>query len=245
MSASQESQNCIEESNQLPTPSQGYVLPEGKIMPHTVFVGEIDIRMNEAEIRSFFARYGTVKEVKIIMIELVCPNDVQKIVETQINFHGKKLKLGAAIRRHPNLCAYHVPPGPVLIIWPTPQFHSVWKSQETYMQPPAMMSPITQYVQVYPYGSPALVIQQQVPVSYQPTYNYLIPSWWPLGETRNYIMPPGYTTVNYGGEMDAGTDQAECSMADNAQPCANHPQKESLDRGIQTVVLVCVIQTTD
>ncbi|KAK2090286.1 hypothetical protein P7K49_031542 [Saguinus oedipus] len=46
--------------------SQGYVLPEGKIMPNTVFVGGIDVRMDETEIRGFFARYGSVKEVKII-----------------------------------------------------------------------------------------------------------------------------------------------------------------------------------
>jgi hypothetical protein len=33
---------------------------------------------------------------------------------------------------------------------PPPQFQSVWSSPnaETYMQPPTMMNPITQYVQV-------------------------------------------------------------------------------------------------
>ncbi|KAJ1102143.1 hypothetical protein NDU88_007197 [Pleurodeles waltl] len=50
----------------LTTTSQGYVLPEGKVMPNTVFVGGIDIRMDEIEIRDFFARFGAVKEVKII-----------------------------------------------------------------------------------------------------------------------------------------------------------------------------------
>uniref|UniRef100_A0A8D2JGU5 RRM domain-containing protein n=1 Tax=Varanus komodoensis TaxID=61221 RepID=A0A8D2JGU5_VARKO len=163
-----------EENNQ-PATSQGYVLPEGKIMPNTIFVGGIDIRMDETEIRSFFARYGTVKEVKIItdrtgvskgygFVSFLDNVDVQKIVESQINFHGKKLKLGPAIRKHPNLCAYHVPPRPVLINSPTPQFHSVWSNQETYMQPTAMMSPVTQYVQ--------------------------IPPQWPPGEPRNYIVPP-------------------------------------------------------
>ncbi|XP_062840693.1 deleted in azoospermia-like isoform X3 [Anolis carolinensis] len=226
-----------DESTQLPATSQGYVLPEGKIMPNTVFVGGIDIRMDETEIRNFFARYGTVKEVKIItdrtgvskgygFVSFLDNVDVQKIVESQINFHGKKLKLGPAIRKHPNLCAYHVPPRPVLINSPTPQFHSVWNNQETYMQPPAMMSPVTQYIQTYPYGSPALLIQHQVPMGYQPTYNYQVPPQWPPGEPRNYIVPPAYTTMNYGGEMDVGTDQLECSMADTAQSCANSPQKE-------------------
>lgn len=44
--------------------------------------------------------------------------------------------------------AYHVQSRPVLINSPTPQFHSVWSNQETYMQHPAVMSPVTQYVQV-------------------------------------------------------------------------------------------------
>ncbi|EMP41966.1 Deleted in azoospermia-like protein [Chelonia mydas] len=137
-----------EENTQLSsTTSQGYVLPEGKIMPNTVFVGGIDIRMDETEIRSFFARYGTVKEVKIItdrtgvskgygFVSFLDNVDVQKIVE----------------------------------------FHSVWSNQnaETYMPPPAMMSPVTQYVQAYPYGSQAVLIQQQVPVGYQPAYNYQV-----------------------------------------------------------------------
>ncbi|XP_063159933.1 deleted in azoospermia-like isoform X1 [Candoia aspera] len=247
--SNQDSQNTSiprEESSQLPSTSQGYVLPEGKIMPNTIFVGGIDIRMDETEIQNFFARYGTVKEVKIItdrtgvskgygFVSFLDNVDVQKIVESQVNFHGKKLKLGPAIRKHPNLCAYHVPPRPMLINSPTPQFHSVWSNQETYMQSPAVMSPVTQYVQAYPYGSPALLIQQQVPVGYQPTYNYQVPPQWPPGEPRNYIVP-AYTTVNYGSEMDVGTDQAECSMPDTAQSCANSPQKKSVDRSIQTVV---------
>ncbi|KAM6450210.1 deleted in azoospermia-like isoform 3-T4 [Liasis olivaceus] len=215
-------------------------------MPNTIFVGGIDIRMDETEIQNFFSRYGTVKEVKIItdrtgvskgygFVSFLDNVDVQKIVESQVNFHGKKLKLGPAIRKHPNLCAYHVPPRPMLINSPTPQFHSVWSNQETYMQSPTVMSPVTQYVQAYPYGSPALLIQQQVPVGYQPTYNYQVPPQWPPGEPRNYIVP-AYTTVNYGSEMDVGTDQAECSMPDTAQSCANSPQKKSVDRSIQTVV---------
>ncbi|NXW98652.1 DAZL protein, partial [Larus smithsonianus] len=173
-----------EDNTRLSTTSQGYVLPEGKIMPNTVFVGGIDIRMNEADIRSFFERFGTVKEVKIItdrtgvskgygFVSFLENVDVQKIVESQINFHGKKLKLGPAIRKQQNLCSY-VHPRPLVFNPPAPQFHSVWGNQntETYMQPPAVMSPVTQYVQTYPYSSPAVLIQQQVPVGYQPAYNY-------------------------------------------------------------------------
>ncbi|XP_051466186.1 deleted in azoospermia-like [Apus apus] len=238
----------LEDSPRPSTTSQGYVLPEGKIMPNTVFVGGIDIRMNEVEIRSFFERYGTVKEVKIItdrtgvskgygFVSFLDNVDVQKIVESQINFHGKKLKLGPAIRKQQNLCSY-VHPRPLVFSPPAPQFHSVWSSQntETYMQPPAVMSPVTQYVQTYPYSSPALLIQQQVPVGYQPAYNYQVQPPWLAGEQRNYVMPPVYTSVSYHCTEDPEFIQTECTVPEPAQSSSSSPQKKSVDRSIQTVV---------
>nr|XP_044997086.1 deleted in azoospermia-like [Jaculus jaculus] len=94
--------------------SQGYVLPEGRVILNTVFVGGIGLRMDETEIRGVFARFGSVNEVKIISDRYglskgygfvsFCNNvDVQKIVESQITFHGKKLNLGPAIRKQ-NIC---------------------------------------------------------------------------------------------------------------------------------------------
>ncbi|XP_032036569.1 deleted in azoospermia-like [Aythya fuligula] len=249
-SASAEAQcaSVSEDNTNLSTTCQGYVLPEGKIMPNTVFVGGIDIRMNEAEIRSYFERYGTVKEVKIItdrtgvskgygFVSFLDNVDVQKIVESQINFHGKKLKLGPAIRKQQNLCSY-VQPRPLVFNPPAPQFHSVWGNQstETYVQPPAVVSPLTQYVQTYPYSSPALLIQQQVPVGYQPAYNYQVQPQWVPGEQRNYIMPPVYTSVNYHYSEDPEFVQTECVVPEPTQSSSNSPQKKSVDRSIQTVV---------
>nr|XP_021491920.1 deleted in azoospermia-like [Meriones unguiculatus] len=219
-------------------------------MPNTVFVGGIDVRMDETEIRSFFARYGSVKEVKIItdrtgvskgygFVSFYNDVDVQKIVESQINFHGKKLKLGPAIRKQ-NLCTYHVQPRPLIFNPPPPpQFPSVWSSPnaETYMQPPTMMNPITQYVQAYPpYPSSPV----QVITGYQlPVYNYQMPPQWPAGEQRSYVIPPAYTTVNYHcNEVDPGAEVLpnECSVHDAAPASGNGPQKKSVDRSIQTVV---------
>ncbi|MXQ83195.1 hypothetical protein E5288_WYG018785 [Bos mutus] len=234
------------------TTSQGYVLPEGKIMPNTVFVGGIDVRMDETEIRSFFARYGSVKEVKIItdrtgvskgygFVSFYNDVDVQKIVESQINFHGKKLKLGPAIRKQ-NLCAYHVQPRPLVFNPPPPpQFQSVWSNPnaETYMQPPTMINPITQYVQAYPpYPSSPV----QVITGYQlPVYNYQMPPQWPAGEQRSYVIPPAYTTINYHcNEVDTGAEvlPSECSVHEATPSSGNGPQKanKSVDRSIQTVV---------
>lgn len=58
----------ISEGNtHLSTVSQGHVLPEGKIMPNTVLVGVIYLRVKEAEIWSFFKLCNTVYcEVKVI-----------------------------------------------------------------------------------------------------------------------------------------------------------------------------------
>ncbi|XP_016281936.1 deleted in azoospermia-like isoform X5 [Monodelphis domestica] len=237
-------------------------------MPNTVFVGGIDVRMDETEIRSFFARYGSVKEVKIItdrtgvskgygFVSFYNDVDVQKIVESQINFHGKKLKLGPAIRKQ-NLCAYHVQPRPLVFNPPpAPQFHSVWSNPntETYMQPPAMMNPITQYVQFfivktillaeedgskirayppYPNSPVQLITGYQLPI-----YNYQVPPQWPAGEQRSYVIPPAYTAVNYHcSEVDPGAEvlQTECSVHEVTQSSGNGQQKKSVDRSIQTVV---------
>ncbi|OWK64240.1 Deleted in azoospermia-like [Lonchura striata] len=198
--------------------SQGYVLPEGKIMPNTVFVAGIDLRVNEGEIRSVFEQYGTVKEVKVItdrsgiskgygFVSFLDNVDIQKIVE----------------------------------------FQNVWSnhSMETYVQPPAVMNPVTQYVQLYlqpyPYNSsPTVLLKPQVPVGYQPTYNYQVckaqPQWL-AGEPRNYVMPPTpvYTSANYHGSEDTGAAQMECAAPEPVQ-LPSSPQKKSVDRGMQTVL---------
>nr|XP_054329466.1 deleted in azoospermia protein 4-like [Pongo pygmaeus] len=143
--------------------SQGWVLPEGKIMPNTVFVGGIDDRTDEAEIRSCFGRHGSVKEVKMItnrsgvskgygFVSFVDDVDVQKIVESQIHLQGKKLKLGPAIRKQ-KFCARHVQPCPLVFNPPPPpQFQNVWRNPntETCLQPLITLNPVTQYVQAYP-----------------------------------------------------------------------------------------------
>ncbi|KAL6086307.1 hypothetical protein STEG23_010592 [Scotinomys teguina] len=208
-------------------------------------------QMDETEIRSFFARYGSVKEVKIItdrtgvskgygFVSFYNDVDVQKIVESQISFHGKKLKLGPAIRKQ-NLCAYHVQPRPLIFNPPPPppQFQSVWSSPnaETYMQPPTMMNPITQYVQAYPpYPSSPV----QVITGYQlPVYNYQMPPQWPAGEQRSYVIPPAYTAVGYHcSEADSGAEALpnECSVHEATPASGSGPQKKSVDRSIQTVV---------
>ncbi|NXL13398.1 DAZL protein, partial [Setophaga kirtlandii] len=234
------------------TVSQGYVLPEGKLMPNTVFVGGIDIRMNEAEIRSVFEQYGAVKEVKVItdrtgvskgygFVSFLGSVDVEKIIESQINFHGKKLKLGPAIRKQQNTKQdSYMHPRQIVLGPPPAQFQSVWgnQSMETYMQPPAVMNPVTSYVQPYPYSSsPAVLLKQQVPIGYQPTYNYQAQPQWLAGEPRNYVIPPTpvYPSVNYHGSEDPGSVQMESAVVEPTQ-LPSSSQKKSVDKAIQTVL---------
>ncbi|GCB64785.1 hypothetical protein scyTo_0014812 [Scyliorhinus torazame] len=56
----------LESQSAASTVSRRYVLPSGRIMPNTIFVGGIDFEMGEDEMRGFFTRYGAVKQVKII-----------------------------------------------------------------------------------------------------------------------------------------------------------------------------------
>ncbi|NXO25089.1 DAZL protein, partial [Cisticola juncidis] len=232
------------------TVCQGYVLPEGKIMPNTVFVGGIDIRMSEAEIRSVFEQYGTVKEVKVItdrtgiskgygFVSFLDNVDVQKIVESQINFHGKMLKLGPAIRKQQNLNSC-VQPRQLVLGPPPPQFQSVWGNQstETYVQPPPVMNPVTPYLQPYVYSSsPPVLLKQQVPIGYQPAYNYQVQPQWLAGEQRSYVMPPTrmYAPVNYRGTEDQGFIQMGYAVPEPMQ-LPNGPPERSVDRGMQTVL---------
>ncbi|KAM4705133.1 deleted in azoospermia-like [Rhinophrynus dorsalis] len=230
---------------------QGYVLPEGKIMPNTVFVGGIDIRMDEIEIRDFFARFGTVKEVKIItdrtgvskgygFVSFYDEVDVQKIVDSQIHFHGKKLKLGPAIRKMQNVGIY-VQNRPV-VLSPPAQFHNVWNNPnvDTYIQHPPLISPVAPYMQACPYQSSHPMVIQQIPFGcQQPGYYQVSPQW--STDQRSYMFPPPAFPFNYHcGEVDpAGNDilQTEYPVLEQTvSPSGTSPQKKSVDRSIQTVV---------
>ncbi|XP_048850501.1 deleted in azoospermia-like isoform X3 [Brienomyrus brachyistius] len=174
--------------------SNGYILPEGKLTPNTLFVGGIDMKVDENEIKEFFARYGTVKEVKIITYRGgICKGygfvsfsedvDIQTIVEQQINFKGRKLKLGPAImkeRSSRSMQSHLVGPSP----WMTPSSYVYCSCGmpvgSNPPQPPTVLNGGGPYVQPYSYSSLPGVMIPPMPLSYSQTayaYQYASPHW--------------------------------------------------------------------
>uniref|UniRef100_A0A8C8RNY7 Protein boule-like n=1 Tax=Pelusios castaneus TaxID=367368 RepID=A0A8C8RNY7_9SAUR len=84
----------------------------GTVIPNRIFVGGIDFKTNENDLRKFFAQYGCVKEVKIVndragvskgygFITFETQEDAQKILQEaeKLNYKDKKLNIGPAIRK--------------------------------------------------------------------------------------------------------------------------------------------------
>uniref|UniRef100_A0A3B5L0V0 Deleted in azoospermia-like n=1 Tax=Xiphophorus couchianus TaxID=32473 RepID=A0A3B5L0V0_9TELE len=176
--------------------SNGYILPEGRLTPNALFVGGIDMKVDENEMRDFFTRYGNVKEVKIITYRGgVCKGygfvyfnedvNIQSIIEQQISFKGRKLKLGPAIMKQRSPRSI-----PSRLVGSTP-----WMSPSQYIycaccspmgggvtQPSPVYSGGNPYNQPYSYSSFSGVMVPQMPMSYaQNPYPYQVNSFVDCG----------------------------------------------------------------
>ncbi|XP_029918775.1 deleted in azoospermia-like isoform X2 [Myripristis murdjan] len=184
-----------------PRLANGYILPEGKLTPNTLFVGGIDMKVDENEIRDFFARFGAVKEVKIITYRGgICKGygfvyfsedvNVQTIIEQQISFKGRKLKLGPAIMKERS--PRSLPPrlvGPAPWMSPTPYIYCACCSPVGggMAQPPPLLNGGNPYSQPYSYSSFAGVMIPQMPMNYAQNtyaYQYTPPHWTVDQSTR-------------------------------------------------------------
>ncbi|XP_070841181.1 deleted in azoospermia-like [Chaetodon trifascialis] len=180
--------------------SNGYILPEGKRTPNALFVGGIDLKVNENEMRDFFTRYGAVKEVKIITYRGgICKGygfvyfnedvNIQSIIEQQISFKGRKLKLGPAImkeRSYRSMPSRLVGPAP----WMSPAqlFYCTCCSSMGGggVQPPSIFNGGGPYNQPCSYSNVGFVIPQ-VPVNYAHNsyaYQYTPVHWTADQRTR-------------------------------------------------------------
>ncbi|KAK7898587.1 hypothetical protein WMY93_019440 [Mugilogobius chulae] len=177
--------------------SNGYILPEGKLTPNALFVGGIDMRENEGEMRDFFARFGAVKEVKIITYRGgICKGygfvyfsedvNIQSIIDQQISFKGRKLKLGPAIMKERSARSF--PPrlfGPAPWMNPTQYFYCSCCSP-LGGGPTPIMTGANPYSQPY-YSTFGGVMVPPMPVNYTQNpyaYQYSPPHWSPEPRTR-------------------------------------------------------------
>ncbi|KAJ8255245.1 hypothetical protein GJAV_G00202710 [Gymnothorax javanicus] len=84
----------------------------GTIIPNRIFVGGIDFKTNESDLRRFFSQHGAVKEVKIVIdragvskgygfVTFETQEDAQKIIHDadRLCFRDKRLNIGQAIRK--------------------------------------------------------------------------------------------------------------------------------------------------
>ncbi|XP_055081164.1 deleted in azoospermia-like isoform X2 [Periophthalmus magnuspinnatus] len=163
--------------------SNGYILPEGKLTPNALFVGGIDIKGDENEMRDFFAQFGAVKEVKIITYRGgICKGygfvyfseevNIQSIIDQPISFKGRKLKLGPAIMKERS--ARSLPPrlfGPAPWMSPTQYFYCTC-CPPMGVCPSPIISGGSPYSQPY-YSSFGGVMVPPMPVNYtQNPYAY-------------------------------------------------------------------------
>ncbi|KAL7890746.1 hypothetical protein AOLI_G00002220 [Acnodon oligacanthus] len=85
--------------------------PFGTVIPNRIFVGGIDAKTNENDLRHFFSQYGMIKEVKIVIdragiskgygfITFETQEDAQKILNDADRLcRDKRLNIGQAIRK--------------------------------------------------------------------------------------------------------------------------------------------------
>ncbi|XP_049606978.1 deleted in azoospermia-like [Syngnathus scovelli] len=201
----------------------GYVLPEGRLTPNTIFVGGIDPRVKIDEMKDFFGTFGTVKDVKIItyrggfskgygFVYFDEDVDIKAIIDQHVVWKGKSLKLGPAIVKQRSCRArsarlrsfdsWGVGPdswgvGPVA---PTQYVHcSCCPSNGACMSHPPHFDDC-RYYQTYTYPQFGNYAVPQMPMNAQSpcVYQYIPPYWTADQRARhsdNNMMDCGFQTM--------------------------------------------------
>ncbi|KAB1279152.1 Protein boule-like, partial [Camelus dromedarius] len=142
----------------------------GTVIPNRIFVGGIDFKTNENDLRKFFSQYGSVKEVKIVndragvskgygFVTFETQEDAQKILQEaeKLNYKDKKLNIGPAIRKQqvgipPTCKSRSISSSPVMVAQP------VYQQPAYHYQSPASSAPFL-------YLQPSEVIYQPVEIA--------------------------------------------------------------------------------
>ncbi|NWS57422.1 BOLL protein, partial [Chunga burmeisteri] len=159
----------------------------GTVIPNRVFVGGIDFKINENDLRKFFAQYGSVKEVKIVndgagvskgygFITFETEEDAQKVLQrVKLNYKDKKLNIGPAIRkqriRRP--CSAVIPEAGTTYLTTSSGYPCIYDNGVAYFHTPEVASVPQPWPSCSVSSSPVVVAQ---PVCQSPTYHYQLPA---------------------------------------------------------------------
>uniref|UniRef100_A0A673BCR0 Deleted in azoospermia-like n=1 Tax=Sphaeramia orbicularis TaxID=375764 RepID=A0A673BCR0_9TELE len=176
--------------------ANGYILPAGRVTRNALFVGGMDMKVDENDIQDLFARFGSIKEVKLIRYAGgICKGygfvyfnedvNIQSVVEQQISLRGQKLRLGPAIMKARSALRM-----------------SPWMSSAQYFdcscrspmgggmaQPSPVLSGGSPYNQPYPYSTFGGSMFPQMPMNYaHNAYAYLYtPPYWTADQRTWHI----------------------------------------------------------
>nr|QZA76140.1 boule [Coilia nasus] len=168
----------------------------GTVIPNRIFVGGIDTKTSESDLRRFFSHYGAVREVKIVIdragvskgygfVTFETEEDAQKVLQEtdRLSFRDKTLNIGQAIRKQQvgmlcglvasGLNAPLPPPTPCSTMYLTTPtgYPYTYHNGVAYFQPPDMAATTTHthWPSHSVSGSPAMVAP---PVYPQPAYHH-------------------------------------------------------------------------
>ncbi|XP_044792830.1 protein boule-like isoform X2 [Bubalus bubalis] len=160
----------------------------GTVIPNRIFVGGIDFKTNENDLRKFFSQYGSVKEVKIVndragvskgygFVTFETQEDAQKILQEaeKLNYKDKKLNIGPAIRKQqvgiPRSSI--MPAAGTMYLTTSTGYPYTYHNGVAYFHTPEVTSAPPPWPSRSISSSPVMVAQ---PVYQQPAYHYQSPA---------------------------------------------------------------------
>ncbi|XP_071320086.1 protein boule-like isoform X2 [Trachinotus anak] len=165
----------------------------GTVIPNRIFVGGIDYKVNEGDLRHFFSQHGAVKEVKIVIdrsgmskgygfVTFETQEDALKVLNNAngICFKDKKLSIGQAVRKQQasgQIKSDHVA-GPdsamalpvscgTLYLTTSTGYPYTYHNGVAYFHCPNMSPPPHHWP-----PSPPVILPQSQPVYQQPAYHH-------------------------------------------------------------------------
>ncbi|XP_041118563.1 protein boule-like [Polyodon spathula] len=186
----------------------------GIVIPNRIFVGGIDFKTNENDLRKFFSHYGVVNEVKIVndragvskgygFVTFETQEDVQKILQEadKLIFRDKKLNVGQAIRKQQvGIPCTVTPPAPATMYFTTSTgYPYTYHNGVAYFHAPEITSVPQHWPPRSISSSPVMVTHQAQTVLQQPACHYQAPSqclpgqWqWSLPQSPAPAVPVLY-----------------------------------------------------